>query len=126
MNNEVKFDSSSMIWIQTAQNKQGIIKGSRSVSLPLLDDGDSLYAAVGSFAEFVSESGGDIKTSVQVAMDGLQQAAANWMTKVDKGASETDIKSAGSQLKRVIELYKALESYYLTEYEYQRTGTGGD
>src|SRR5580658_8538013 len=126
MNNEVKFDSSSMIWTQTAQNRQGVIKGTRSVSLPLLDDGDSLYAAVESFAEFVSESGGDIRTSVQVAMDDLQQAASNWMTKLDKGASEADIKSAGSQLKRVIELYKALESYNLTEYEYQRTGTGGD
>lgn len=126
MHNEVKFDASSMVWTQTAQNKQNVTKGTRSVILPLLDDGDSLYAAVESFAEFVSESGGDIKTSVQVAMDDLQQVATNWMTKVDKGASEADIKLAGGQLKRVIELYKALESYYLTEYEYPRTGTAGD
>jgi len=74
----------------------------------------------------VAESGGDIRTSVLAAIDDVQQIATTWMTKVDKGASETDINLAGEQLKKVIELYKALESYYVTEYEYARTGTGGD
>jgi hypothetical protein len=126
MSNEVKFGASSMTWTQVAQNKERESKGQREVNLPLLDDGDSLYEAVESFAEFVAESGGDIKTSVLAAMDDLQQIATNWMAKVDQGASEGDVKLAGAQLKRVIELYKALESYYVTKYEYRRTGTDGD
>jgi hypothetical protein len=122
MSNEIKFDASSMTWTQVAQNKRREIKGQRSVNLPLLDAGDSSYAAVESFAEFVKESGGDIEVSVLSALDDLQQIAKNWIAKVDKGGSEADIKLAGSQLKPVIELYKAVESYYVANYEIAAAG----
>jgi len=126
MPDEVQFDGSCMIWTQVAQNRQHDTKAQRKATLPVSSDANSLYAAVAGFAEFVAESGGDIRTSVLAAIDDVQQIATTWMTKVDKGASETDINLAGEQLKKVIELYKALESYYVTEYEYARTGTGGD
>ena len=126
MANEVQFDSSSMTWIQVALDKRCEIKGRRSVNLPLLDDGDSSYAAVESFAKFVEESGGDVKVSVLTALDDLRQIAKNWIAKVDKGDSEADIKLAGSQLKKVMELYNALGSYYIAEYERTAAGTDGD
>jgi len=126
MPNEVQFEASNMTWTQFAQNKQQEIKAQRVTSLPVSADGNTLYAAAAEFAEFVAQSGGDIKTSLLSAMEDVQQIARTWMTKVDEGASEADIRLAGEQLKKVIELYKALESYYVTEYEYARTGTGGD
>lgn len=124
MLNEVKFDASNMTWIQVSQNKRREIKGQCSVNLCLLDDGDSAYAAVESFAEFVAKSGGDIEVSVLAALDDLQQISKVWIAKVDKGGSEADIKLAGSQLKQVIELYKAMDSYY--EINFWREAAAGD
>ncbi len=124
MLNEVKFDTANMTWTQVAQNKRHEIKGQRSVNLPLLDDGDSAYAAVESFAEFVAKSGGDVEVSVLAALDDLQQISKVWIAKVDKGGSEADIKLAGSQLKQVIELYKAMDSYY--EINFLKAAAAGD
>jgi hypothetical protein len=120
MPNEVKFDAATMTWTQVAQNRQGEIVGQRSVSLPSAEDDDSLYKAVESFAGFADHSGGDSQTSVLSALDDVQQAAREWMTKVDKGASQAEINLAGNQLNMVIKLSKALESYYVTEYEYRK------
>ena len=126
MPNEVKFGTSSMTWIQLSLNKQGEIKGQREVNLPLLDSSDAVDAAVESFAEFVAEQGGDINSSVLATIDDLQQVARNSIARVDKSATEAEIKLAGAQLKSVIQLYKTLESYYVAKYEYPRTGTDGD
>lgn len=123
MSNEIKFDTSSMTWIQVAQNKRREIKSQRSVKLPVLDDGDSSYAAVESFAEFAAESGGDVEVSVLAALDDLREIAKNWIAKVDKGDSEADIELAGSKLKQVIDLYRALDSYYEINL---RTAAAGD
>jgi hypothetical protein len=111
MPNEIKFDTSGMAWTQVVQNKRGEIEGGRSVNLPPLD-ADSSYAAVESFAQFVEKSGGDVEISVLSALDDLRQIAKNWMAKVDKGESEADISLAGSQLKQLTELYKAVDLYY--------------
>jgi len=120
MPNEVKFDSNRMTWTQVAQDRKREIKGQRTISLPLVDDSSSVYEAVEDFVRFVAGLGGDPGFSVLAAMDDLQQIATDWMAKVESGTSEAEIQLAGSQLKRVVELYKTLQSYY--EYEYRVAG----
>lgn len=124
MLNEVNFDAANMTWIQFAQNNRREIKGQRSVNLPLLEDRDAVYAAVESFAEFVAKSGGDVEVSLLAALDDLQQISKVWIAKVDKGGSEADIRLAGGRLKQVIELYKAMDSYY--EINFWRAAAAGD
>ena len=118
--NEVVREHGEIYWRQIVRNKSGLPLAERIV--PLRDD---IYRLVEEYAEFCMESRGDRYSSVSAAMDEINVQSKALLERVYGADKVEDVESYGSMLNAAIMLFKALESYYLSEFGL-RTGTSGD
>jgi hypothetical protein len=118
--NEIIRDKEDIAWRQIVRNKSDEELTERTV--PVRDD---VVGLVQDYAEFCVESGGDRYSSLGAAMDEINGQSKKLLDKVYSAEKVEEVESYGSMLNAAIILFKALETYYFSEFGL-RTGTGGD
>lgn len=118
--NEIVREHDRVGWSQVVRNKSGVPLAERTVPLR-----DNVYQLVDEYAEFCVQSRGDRYASVSAAMDEVNAQSKALLEKVYGAEKVEEVESYGAMLNAAIMLFKALESYYVTEFGL-RTGTSGD
>jgi hypothetical protein len=123
-NNSVLFASSSNIsWCQVVRNKAGEVLKTRSVRL----DRERIPVAVEDYAEYCSQVGGDRYTCIVDATQEIGEQSQALVEQVYEANTEDCVEKFGQQLDFVVDLFKALEAYYVDNFTpVLRTGTSGD
>ena len=121
MENRLRFEGRRPYWDQVVRNESGNPVANRTVIL-----GPNLDKAVDAYAEFCLRKEGDRYTSVLSALKETRKQSRELLEKVDEATVEHEVETYGAQLSNVIELYKALETYYQDYLLPPRTGTTGD
>lgn len=107
-------------WRQVARNKSEEPLAVRSVVLH-----GGLTRVVDEFAEYCVQSGGDRYSSVGVAMNEINAQSRELLAEVSAAKTQAEVEYKGLLLETAVGLYKALEAYYIHNFDL-RTGTGGD